>query len=205
MQSHELPLSIDVDRRGGHPVLTLGGELDLATVPRLGAAVEALRRGSSSMLIDARALSFVDVRALRYLDALEARAKDEGWKLDVVRGPALERLSMLVGRLQSRRARPISLTMTATPTDKNGEPPGASAVSIVVAGTRPRDTIERPTAHRAQVARPVAPALGLARPRLRDSDDAAANLRRAIAVLERQLDSVRAPIDSPDRRKRRRS
>ena len=143
LQSHELPLVIDVDRRDGRAVVALRGELDLRLDSPPHSDVEKFRRGSSSLVVDARALDFVDLRGLRYLQELEARARDEGWQVAILRGPAVERLSRLLGRLQSRRSPPLSLTLTARPSDADGGHARRGALSVMVTATRARGASAR--------------------------------------------------------------
>ncbi|WP_165974341.1 STAS domain-containing protein [Nonomuraea deserti] len=70
-----MPLSVQVAQRRNGLVLTLNGELDLYTAPRLLAAVDdALAAGSPvNLLVDAGALTFCDSHGLEAL--LEAQGK----------------------------------------------------------------------------------------------------------------------------------
>jgi anti-sigma B factor antagonist len=72
MSSHDLPFSADAVDHDGDVVLSLTGELDIATAPKLGNVVNEvagpyLRR----LTVDLGCLSFVDVVGLRAL--LDAR------------------------------------------------------------------------------------------------------------------------------------
>ncbi|HEY2719409.1 MAG TPA: STAS domain-containing protein, partial [Solirubrobacteraceae bacterium] len=59
--------------------LTLSGELDIATVPRLEAAVDATLTGDlRTLTIDLSGLSFVDSSGLRMFIVLDQRASEEG-------------------------------------------------------------------------------------------------------------------------------
>jgi anti-sigma B factor antagonist len=74
--------------------LTLEGELDLASVPELEAAVAAVRGdGAAEVVIDLRELAFMDSSGLRCLVQLDDAARADGWQLKLVRGPdAVHRL-----------------------------------------------------------------------------------------------------------------
>jgi anti-sigma B factor antagonist len=66
--------------------LTLNGELDLATVPRVQAAVdELLARAVRELVIDLRGVGFVDSSGLRLFIVLDRRAAAEGWSLAMIR------------------------------------------------------------------------------------------------------------------------
>jgi anti-sigma B factor antagonist len=88
------PLEIDEHFDGSVARLTLRGELDIATVPRLEEAVAAvLARSPSLVTIDLRSLSFLDSSGLREFIVLADRAEEEGWRLSLVR-PAPPALSI---------------------------------------------------------------------------------------------------------------
>ena len=82
-------LEIDEDVAGPDARLTLRGELDIATVPRLQEAVAAaLERSPSGLTIDLSTLTFLDSSGLRQFILLAERAEQEGWRLALVRpGP----------------------------------------------------------------------------------------------------------------------
>jgi anti-anti-sigma factor len=82
------PLEIRVLLQQDRACLELVGELDLATVPRLTQAVEALlARDVRELTIDLRQLAFLDSSGLRELIVLRDRAVAEGWTLALVRPP----------------------------------------------------------------------------------------------------------------------
>jgi anti-anti-sigma factor len=66
--------------------LRLTGELDIASLPRLQAAVDdALAAGARRLQIDLSQLTFVDSSGLRHFILLASRAAEEGWSLSLVR------------------------------------------------------------------------------------------------------------------------
>jgi anti-anti-sigma factor len=80
------PLEIEQHVDGEIPRLTLLGELDIATVPRLEEAVaHALLDSPRALTIDLRQLSFMDSSGLREFIVLAERAEREGWRLALVR------------------------------------------------------------------------------------------------------------------------
>lgn len=82
------PLEIRDQVLEGHGRLELIGELDLATVPRLKDAVDAMvSRNVERLTIDLSQLAFLDSSGLRELILLRDRAAAEGWDLALVRPP----------------------------------------------------------------------------------------------------------------------
>ena len=80
------PLEIDEKLDGESGCLTLTGELDIATVARLRAAVESMLAADvRSLTIDLRPLAFLDSSGLREFIVLRDRAVDEGWTLGLIR------------------------------------------------------------------------------------------------------------------------
>jgi anti-anti-sigma factor len=83
------PAPLDV-RRVDHPlgvVLTLGGELDLATVPVLQEQLDDAMRGKAAVVIDLSRLKFIDSSGLDLLVRAERHQRDSGAQLVLVRGP----------------------------------------------------------------------------------------------------------------------
>jgi anti-anti-sigma factor len=82
----------------GVVLLTLWGELDLATVPDLELAfmnVDAM--AERVVVVDLRPLDFLDLAGARCLMAADARARDRGRELHLLSGPRAERLFALAG------------------------------------------------------------------------------------------------------------
>ncbi|MGO9497503.1 MAG: STAS domain-containing protein [Solirubrobacteraceae bacterium] len=80
-----------LDVRGvDHPlgvVLTLGGELDLATVSLLQERLDHAVRGKVAVVIDLSRLRFIDSSGLDLLVRAERQLRDSGVQLVLVRGP----------------------------------------------------------------------------------------------------------------------
>lgn len=84
-----MPAPFDV-RRVDHPlgvVLTLSGELDLATVPLLQEQLDRAERGGVAVVIDLSGLRFIDSSGLHVLVRAERRLRASGGQLVLVRGP----------------------------------------------------------------------------------------------------------------------
>lgn len=89
------PLEIRDELSGDSGRLELVGELDIASVPRLTEAVDALlARTARELTIDLSRLVFLDSSGLRELIVLRDRALAEGWTLALVR-PSQPTLSIL--------------------------------------------------------------------------------------------------------------
>lgn len=83
---HASSFEINSETEAGSGRLTLSGELDLATVPRVEAAVDALLAdGSRDLVIDLSRLSFIDSSGLRLFIVLDSRAVSEDWTLGLIR------------------------------------------------------------------------------------------------------------------------
>ena len=68
--------------------LTLTGELDLSTVQQLEEAVADGVHGKARLVVlDLRELAFLDSTGLRLMLRLDARLKEEGGRLVLIRGP----------------------------------------------------------------------------------------------------------------------
>jgi anti-anti-sigma factor len=64
------------------------GQLDLDTVSHLGARVQSLTAtGVGHVIIDLRALSFIDSSGVELLTAIATEARYGGWQLSLIQGP----------------------------------------------------------------------------------------------------------------------
>ena len=78
--------SVSVSERAAR--VTVTGELDIATVPQLDAALRLAEAGSASVVLDLRGLEFMDSSAAHLLLAADRRLSQAGGRLVVVRGTA---------------------------------------------------------------------------------------------------------------------
>lgn len=81
------------DVRADRALITVRGEIDLATGPRLGAALAVRRR---SVLLDLRDVGFMDATGIHLLVDARARARGDGVDLDLIPSAAVERTLELV-------------------------------------------------------------------------------------------------------------
>lgn len=82
----QTPFEMQSTNDGSAGRVTLTGELDIATVPRVQQAVDAmLAEGVSRITIDLAGVGFVDSSGLRLFIVLDQRATSEGWTLALTR------------------------------------------------------------------------------------------------------------------------
>jgi anti-sigma B factor antagonist len=95
-----LDLSTTVDESSQAVVLTVLGEVDLATIDELESKIESLEDTSSSLVIDLTSTEFMDSTGLRLLIATHERLRDAGRELKVaVDGGPIGRLLEVTGVL----------------------------------------------------------------------------------------------------------
>ena len=82
------PLELRTENDHGAPRLVVSGELDLASADELEAQLKQLESSEPELLVlDLRELEFMDSTGLRAVIATDARARDRGARLVVVRAP----------------------------------------------------------------------------------------------------------------------
>lgn len=83
---HASSFKIHSELDGGDARLALVGELDMATVPRVQQAFDALlEQGARSLIVDLSGVSFIDSSGLRMFIMLNDRAAGEGFSLGLIR------------------------------------------------------------------------------------------------------------------------
>ena len=92
-----LAFGIDVLHRGRRARVTVGGELDIATVPALERALIEQTRIGRTVVLDLRELSFIDATGLGLLLRTNAHARRDGIEFAVLPGPRVQRLLDLCG------------------------------------------------------------------------------------------------------------
>jgi anti-sigma B factor antagonist len=81
----------------------LSGELDLATAPKLEDELKRVEAASPALLLlDLRPLAFMDSSGLRALLAADARAREAGRRLVLVRGDERVQRVLRITRLDER-------------------------------------------------------------------------------------------------------
>jgi anti-anti-sigma factor len=79
--------------RGAYAVVRAEGELDVAAVSGLQASARAAAQRSARVVVDLRAVTFMDTSALHALAALQREADAApDWSLHVVAGRGIQRL-----------------------------------------------------------------------------------------------------------------
>ena len=96
-------LDVSTEDRDGLVHVALVGELDLSTVAKVQ---EELRRveGSSpaTLVVDLSKLTFLDSTGLRCIVTADERARDEGRRIVIVRGPDAVQRVFAITRLDDR-------------------------------------------------------------------------------------------------------
>jgi len=77
------PFTVDVRRRNDAAIVQPRGELDVATVETLRAALDEVEH-SGRLVLDLRDLSFIDSTGLHLLVALHQRACRDGFQLTLI-------------------------------------------------------------------------------------------------------------------------
>ena len=94
----EQDFSITSRVEGAATIIAPAGEVDLVSVHAVRDALRAAVRASRRVVIDLRAVTFMDSSGLRLLVEAQQLAEQDGFTLAVVRGPAsLERLFEVTG------------------------------------------------------------------------------------------------------------
>ncbi|MGH2681758.1 MAG: STAS domain-containing protein [Actinomycetota bacterium] len=98
-------LEIEVRQEGGATLLALQGELDISSTERVEQELRRVEeRSPPTLVIDLRPLRFIDSTGLRLVLGADLRARREGRRLVIVRGPdtvhRVFRIALLDRRLQ---------------------------------------------------------------------------------------------------------
>jgi anti-anti-sigma factor len=83
--------------------LTLTGELDISSAPQLDEELAKVEAAAPPIVVlDLRSLEFMDSTGLRTIVTADARAREEGRRLAIVRGPDAVHRVFSVTRLDER-------------------------------------------------------------------------------------------------------
>ena len=92
------PLTIRVQREPGHALVTVAGEIDIATVAQLEEQLSALAGSGRPLVADLGQVSFIDAAGLRALGRAAKQAAAHSTRMHVVCGrPQILRLFELTG------------------------------------------------------------------------------------------------------------
>ena len=96
-------LDLTVEERGDATVVALSGELDISSAERVEQELErAEARRPPVLVLDLSGLVFMDSTGLRIVVHADARARERGGRLTVVRGPDPVQRVFRITRLDER-------------------------------------------------------------------------------------------------------
>jgi anti-anti-sigma factor len=97
------PFDVTIEERGDTIHVTLLGELDISTAPRLEEDLRRAEAGNPALLIlDLSRLEFMDSTGLRLLIGADSRAREAGRRLVLIRGNEMVQRVLRVTRLDER-------------------------------------------------------------------------------------------------------
>ncbi len=96
-------LEVETEERDGLVHIALRGELDLSTVPKLEQELDqTAARRPPLIALDLRGLTFLDSTGLRLVVTADERAREDGRRLVIVRGPKTVSRVFSITRLDER-------------------------------------------------------------------------------------------------------
>ena len=96
-------LDVTTEDRNGLVHLALVGELDLSTVAKVQEELRRIEAGSpATLVVDLSKLSFLDSTGLRCIVTADERARQEGRRIVIVRGPDAVQRVFAITRLDDR-------------------------------------------------------------------------------------------------------
>jgi anti-anti-sigma factor len=96
-------LELETEETDGRAQVVLRGELDISSAPVLEEALGRIEEaGPAILVIDLRNLAFMDSTGLRTVVSADQRARDQGRRLAIVRGPEPVDRIFSVTRLDER-------------------------------------------------------------------------------------------------------
>jgi anti-anti-sigma factor len=107
---HERIYVFELTAHGPYAIVHAGGELDIASVDEMRSAVRRAARRAPQVVVDLRAVTFMDTFALRALVALQEASTAMDRSFHVVPGPSVQRpLDLAGGRDELRWISPEQL------------------------------------------------------------------------------------------------
>jgi anti-anti-sigma factor len=96
-------LEVTTQDSGGHMTVSLKGELDLSSVGKVEEELERVEKdGPSVLVLDLSQLSFLDSTGLRAVVTADERARSNGRRLVIIRGPDPVQRVFAITRLEER-------------------------------------------------------------------------------------------------------
>jgi anti-sigma B factor antagonist len=97
------PFDVTIEEQGDAVHVTLLGELDISNATRLEDDLRRVEAGNPSLLVlDLSRLDFMDSTGLRLLIGTDARARESGRRLVLIRGNEMVQRVLRVTRLDER-------------------------------------------------------------------------------------------------------
>lgn len=97
-----MTFSAEIARRSDAAVVTMKGDLDIASEARATAQLERAMDGCGVLIADLRELAFLDSTGVRVLLAAHLRAQERGLRFGVVRGDGMVARLLEVTRISDR-------------------------------------------------------------------------------------------------------
>jgi anti-sigma B factor antagonist len=97
-----MTFSVEVERRDDAAMVTMKGDLDIATELQATAELERAMDGCGVLVADLRELAFLDSTGVRVLLATHLRAQERGLRFGVVRGEGMVSRLLEVTRISER-------------------------------------------------------------------------------------------------------
>jgi len=114
-------LDVQEGESNGLAHLTLRGELDLSTVPKVEEALKRIEESRPSVIVlDLAGLTFLDSTGLRMVVTADQRAKAEERRLAVVRGPESVQRVFSITRLDEH----LDMVDNVSAVEPSGNPEG---------------------------------------------------------------------------------
>jgi anti-sigma B factor antagonist len=96
-------LAVSTEDRDGLVHMALVGELDLSSVPKVQEELRRVEAGSpATLVLDLSKLTFLDSTGLRCIVTADERARNEGRRIVIVRGPDAVQRVFAITRLEDR-------------------------------------------------------------------------------------------------------
>jgi anti-anti-sigma factor len=96
-------LEVRTEDRDGFVHVALMGELDLSTVAKVQEALRKIEAGSPpTLVVDLSKLTFLDSTGLRCIVTADERAREQGRRVVIVRGPDPVQRVFAITRLEER-------------------------------------------------------------------------------------------------------
>jgi anti-sigma B factor antagonist len=97
-----MSFSTSVERRDSAAIVSLRGDLDIATEVEATADLEQAMDGAEVLIADLRRLAFLDSTGVRVLLAVDLSARERGLRFGVVRGDGMVARLLEVTRIDQR-------------------------------------------------------------------------------------------------------